>query len=236
MSENLRVGVEVLFNLAYLIVIWLLVVQMWRHQDRVAPTDRAVAGRFRWMFLLLALGDSGHVGFRVLAYARGGLQANPVLVGVGALSTAVTVTIFYMLLVDAWRLRYERPLGMAGWFLLGTGVLRLVIMLLPGNDWGQVVPPQPMSLIRNIPLAILGIGVMLLILRDAYRAGDRPFQGIGWCILISYLFYAPVILFVQQVPMVGMLMIPKTLAYVAMALIAYRTFYRVDNQPAVLAT
>lgn len=235
MPENMRIAVEVLFNIGYLAVIWLLVVMMWRNQERVPGPDRAVARRVRWMFFLLALGDSGHVGLRVLAYARGGLEANPLLVGFGALSTAVTVTFFYMLLVDVWRLRYDRQLGAFGWFLLGMGVLRLVIMVLPGNDWGQVVPPQPMSLVRNIPLVVQGLGVMVLILRDAYRSEDRPFQWIGWSILLSYLFYAPVILFVQQAPLVGMLMIPKTLAYVAIAVIAYRAFYLPEGQRSPVA-
>ena len=43
--------------------------------------------------------------------------------------------------------------------------------------------------------------------------------------------YIPVILFVQQVPTIGMLMIPKTLAYVAIGFIAYFSLYR---QPAVV--
>jgi hypothetical protein len=45
-----------------------------------------------WAFALLALGDTGHVGFRVVAYALGGLEAHAGLVGLGALSTAYTVT------------------------------------------------------------------------------------------------------------------------------------------------
>jgi hypothetical protein len=101
----------------------------------------------------------------------------------------------------------------------------LIIMLFPQNDWSAVVPPQPWGLIRNLPLMIMGLGVMVLILRDAYRTSDRPFKWIGWCILASYAFYTPVILFVQQVPALGMLMIPKTLAYVAIAVIAYRALY-----------
>ena len=27
----------------------------------------------------------------------------------------------------------------------------------------------------------MGLGVMVLILRDAYRTNDRPFKWIGWC-------------------------------------------------------
>jgi hypothetical protein len=232
MSEAMRMWVEIIFNIGYLIAVWTLVIMMARRQHVVAPENRAVAKRVMWAFALLALGDTGHVGFRVLAYSLGGLETQSIVLGVpiswvglGALATAITVTFFYMLMIDIWRLRYNKPLGIAGWFLLALGVFRLIIMLFPQNEWSSVVPPQPWGLIRNLPLIIMGLGVMILILRDAYRTQDRPFKWIGWCILASYAFYTPVILWVQQVPMLGMLMIPKTLAYVAIAVIAYRALY-----------
>jgi hypothetical protein len=232
MSEAMRMWVEIIFNIGYLIAVWTIVILMALRQDRVAPENRAVAKRVMWAFALLALGDTGHVGFRVLAYSIGGLEAQPIvlgvpisLVGLGALATAITVTFFYMLMIDIWHLGFNKPLGGAGWFLLAMGAFRLIIMLFPQNEWSAVVPPQPWGLIRNLPLMIMGLGVMALILRDAYRANDRPFKWIGWCILASYAFYTPVILFVAQVPMLGMLMIPKTLAYIAVAVIAYRALY-----------
>lgn len=232
MSEAMRMGVEIIFNIGYLIAVWTIVIMMARRRHVVAPEDRAVARRVLWAFALLALGDTGHVGFRVIAYSLGRLETQSIVlgipiswVGLGALATAITVTFFYMLMVDVWRLRFHKLLGVAGWFLLATGVFRLIIMLFPPNDWSQVVPPQPWGLIRNIPLMMLGLGVMILILRDAYRTNDRPFKWIGWMIAVSYAFYTPVILFVQQAPLLGMLMIPKTLAYVAIAVIAYRALY-----------
>lgn len=225
MPESARVAVEVAFNMTYLVVVWSLVALMWRNRGRVAAADRPVANRVIAMFALLALGDAGHVGFRVIAYARGGLEANPLLVGLGALSTAYTVTIFYMILVDVWRLRYHRPLGIAGWVLLAAGAVRLVLMAFPQNRWEQIVAPYDWSLLRNALLVIQGVGVMVLILRDAYRANDAPFKWIGWMVLASFAFYAPVILWVAQVPAIGMLMIPKTCAYVAIAVIAYRALW-----------
>ncbi len=36
-------------------------------------------------------------------------------------------------------------------------------------------------------------------------------------------------LFVQQVPMIGMLMIPKTIAYVAIGFLAYRDLYKMGS-------
>ncbi|MBK8050454.1 MAG: DUF2807 domain-containing protein [Anaerolineales bacterium] len=83
-------------------------------------------------------------------------------------------------------------------------------MVPPANEWNNIVPPQPWSLVRNLPLMLQGLGVAYLILRDARTAHDRPFVWIGVSILVSYACYLPVILFVQQAPAVGMLMIPKT--------------------------
>jgi hypothetical protein len=225
-------SVEIIFNIAYLIAVWGLVLAMQRQQQHVKPADQNVARRIKWAFVLLALGDTGHVGFRVIAYALGGLEANPVLVGIGALATAITVTLFYMLLVDVWRLRYGRSLGWFGWLLLAAGVVRLGVMAFPQNQWDQVVAPYNWSLARNALLTVQGLGVMGLILRDAAARRDTPFTWIGVMIALSFAFYAPVILWVAQVPMLGMLMIPKTCAYLGVALIAYRALYRQAMQPA----
>jgi hypothetical protein len=226
MSEQMRVWLEVIFNISYLVVVWTIVILMIVRRNRVVPENRALATRFIWAFALLALGDTGHVGFRVIAYLLGGLEVNPALVGAGAFSTAVTVTFFYMLMVDIWRLRFRKSLGLFGWFLLGAGVIRLIILSFPQNAWGQVVAPYNWSLLRNSLLVIQGVGVTFLILRDAIRSHDRAFTWIGAMIVLSFTFYTPVILWVQWVPLLGMLMIPKTCAYLVVAFIAYFELFR----------
>lgn len=130
-----------------------------------------------------------------------------------------------MLMVDVWRLRFNKPLGWFGWLLLAAGVVRLVVMAFSQNQWDQVVAPYAWSLVRNAFLTLQGLGLMVLILNDADKAKDRSFRWIGIMIALSFAFYAPVILWVQWVPVLGMLMIPKTCAYVGIALIAYRELY-----------
>jgi hypothetical protein len=229
--------VEVLFNVAYLIVVWGLVVAMIRHQPQVPEQDKPVSKLFIWAFALLALGDTGHVGFRVLAYSMDGLGTTITLlgrevglVGLGALSTAITVTLFYVLMLVIWHRRFDKPYGWFGALLIIATVARFAIMLLPQNQWNNEVPPQPWGIIRNLPLTILGLGVATLILRDALATRDNTFKWIAIMILVSYALYIPVILFVQTTPMVGMLMIPKTLAYVAIGFIAYRDLF-LGRQP-----
>jgi hypothetical protein len=219
---------EVSFNLTYLVVVWSLVIGMARRRQQMSPADRPLVRLFIWAFGLLALGDTGHVGFRVLAYALDGLDSSLTvfgaqvgLVGVGALATSITVTIFYALMVAIWWTRFDKRPGWFAYLLLAAAVVRLVLVLSPANEWNRTVPPQPWALYRNLPLILQGLGVAYLILRDARASNDRVFTWVGVMILISYAFYMPVILLVQQFPLIGMLMIPKTMAYVAIAFLAY---------------
>jgi hypothetical protein len=236
MSENIRMWMEVSFNIVYLIVVWGLVITMIRRRSIVTPKNKRAGDLVLMAFALLVLGDTGHVGFRVWAYAQGGLESQLSvagrsigLVGLGTLSTAVTVTLFYVLMLELWRVRYDRRFGWFEYLLLAAAVFRLIFMILPVNEWNRVVPPQPWSTIRNLPLTFLGLGVSYLILREARRVGDASFTWIGIMILVSYACYIPVILFVQQAPMVGMLMIPKTMAYVAIGFLAYHELFRLPT-------
>ncbi|MBN1537658.1 MAG: hypothetical protein JW908_13050 [Anaerolineales bacterium] len=233
MSEAARMWIEIGFNITYLVVIWLLVGVMIRRYPHLADNDKKAARLAIWAFGLLALGDTGHVGFRVLAYALGDINASIHigkislgLVGTGAFSTAITVTFFYMLILFLWRERFNKKYNWFSIFLLAAGIVRLGLMASPMNEWNSVVPPQPWSLWRNIPLIIQGSGVACLILRDSTRKKDKRFQWIGIMILVSFACYLPVILWVQQHPMLGMLMIPKTIAYVVIGFIAYNCLYR----------
>ncbi len=73
---------------------------MFRRRGELSGERRRLADLVTLAFALLALGDTGHVGFRVWAYALGGLESQVTvlgraisLVGAGALATAVTVTL-----------------------------------------------------------------------------------------------------------------------------------------------
>ncbi|MFM8322044.1 MAG: hypothetical protein ACKOC5_14120 [Chloroflexota bacterium] len=241
MSESMRMWVEIGFNISYLVVVWGLVITLVRKRGELPEGLRVQSDLATWAFALLALGDTGHVGFRVWAYALGSLDSRvPVLgyslslVGVGALATAYTVTLFYMLALELWRVRFGRRYGWFEYLLLAAGVVRLAIMALPANEWSRSVPPQPWSLLRNLPLMLQGLGLAYLVLREARRAHDRAFTWVGVSILVSYACYTPVILFVQSMPLLGMLMIPKTMAYVAIGFIIYADLHG-GRQPAMRA-
>ena len=229
MSDTMRMYVEVGFNISYLVVVWVMTIMMTMQMSRVAKENRAIASLFRWAFVLLALGDSGHVGFRVAAYALGGLEKNSLLVGIGALATAITVTFFYVVMLYIWKERFTGTLGPFEFVLLASVLVRMIVMAFPQNDWGNTVPPVFWGPFRNLFLVILGVGVLYLYMRDSSRVGDNLFRWMGICIFFSYLFYAPVILFARDFPLVGMLMIPKTVMYLAIQFLAYRGLWPQKN-------
>jgi len=112
---------EIGFNILSLLSIYLIVGLMFHRyrSENYAPQPGSVP--LLWAFSLLALGDTGHVGFRLLAFARGGLEQNEVLVGLGALASAVTITMFYMLMLEIWRRQNNKS------------KTRMVIMAFPEN-------------------------------------------------------------------------------------------------------
>ena len=61
----------------------------------------------------------------------------------------------------------------------------------------------------------------MLFYRSVKSRGDRAFRWMWLTILLSFGFYIPVVLWAEIVPMLGMLMIPKTCAYVWTVLIGY---------------
>ena len=219
------IQMEIGFNILYLITIYLLVGLMIRRYRSKDYENLPGSASFLLAFLLLAVGDTGHVGFRLLAFSRGGLEANEVLVGLGALATAITITLFYMLMIDVWRKQARVKQSWLFVVVLLTGIIRFVIMTLPENTWGQVVPPFKFSLIRNSFLILMGILVVYAFLKDGRLLKNTFLNRSALAVIISFACYIPVILFVQKAPMIGMLMIPKTIAYVFLAVIGYRRLF-----------
>ena len=214
---------EISFNIIYLLIIYIFVLIMLLRLK--FTKEKIITYRYALAFFLLALGDTGHVGFRVLAFLNGGLENNSLLVGAGALSTAITITFFYMIFLDIWKISFNKQMDLLYYALMAIGIIRLIIMAFPQNEWGRVVPIFEWSLLRNFPLMIIGISVAYLMLRDSIRNQDYRYRNIGLCIVFSYIFYLPVILFVQVIPIVGMLMIPKTIAYLFMAWFSFKYYF-----------
>ena len=67
---------------------------------------------------------------------------------------------------------------------------------------------------NNIPFTIMGIIIIVIFAQEIKRTDDKAFRYIPIAVALSFGFYLPVVLFSGIFPIIGMLMIPKTMAYV----------------------
>ena len=168
---------------------------------------------FGIMTLLLGCGDAFHLVPRVLNYWTDGDYT--AALGIGKLVTSITMTLFYILIEYARRDRYkitgEKGVLASVWIL---GIIRIALCCFPQNGWTSAEPSLLWGILRNIPFALLGILTVVLWLRSAKN--DKPLRLMWLAVTLSFLFYIPVVLFAQTMPMIGMLMLPKTCMYVWM--------------------
>lgn len=208
---------ETLFDTVYLISVITIGILM----IRGSKGDRQFR-LFGWMAVVLGAGDSFHLVPRALALCTTGLENYTVPLGLGKWTTSVTMTVFYVLLYYVWRQRYQiRGLKSLTAAVYGLAGARIALCMMPQNQWLNAKGPLSWGIYRNIPFALLGLLVVVLFYRSAKERRDQAFCHMWLTIVLSFGFYIPVVLWADAIPLIGMLMIPKTCAYVWTVLIGY---------------
>ena len=209
--------VETLFDAVYLVTVITLGILMIR-----GSKGNAQFRLFGLMAVVLGAGDAFHLVPRALALCTTGLESYTVPLGLGKWITSVTMTVFYVLLYYVWRQRYQIK-GRNGLTaaVYGLAAARAALCMMPQNRWRSADAPLIWGIYRNIPFALLGLLIIVLFYKSAKEHGDRAFRWMWLTIVLSFGFYIPVVLWADAVPLIGMLMIPKTCAYVWTVLIGY---------------
>ena len=216
---------ETLFDVVYLTTVITVGILMIR-----GCKGNAQFRLFGWMAVVLGAGVSFHLVPRAVALCTTGLENYTVPLGLGKAITSVTMTVFYVLLYYVWRKRYQvtgrKELTAAVYLLAGV---RVLLCLMPQNQWLSANAPLSWGIYRNIPFALLGLLVIVLFYQSAKSHQDRAFRWMWLTIVLSFGFYIPVVLWADTVPLVGMLMIPKTCAYVWTIFIGYFAMRRENS-------
>ena len=182
---------------------------------------------FGIMAVVLGCGDAFHLVPRAFALCTSGLEHFTTALGIGKFITSITMTIFYVILYYVWRIRYkvngQQNLTIAVYAL---AAIRIILCLFPQNAWTSADAPLSWGIYRNIPFTILGLIIIVLFYRSAKEKKDEQFKHMWLTIVISFGFYLPVVLFADKIPMIGMLMIPKTCAYVWTVVIGFRAMMK----------
>ncbi|MFV0478942.1 MAG: hypothetical protein ACK5LZ_00005 [Anaerorhabdus sp.] len=175
---------------------------------------------FGVMTLILGIGDAFHLVPRMIGLCTTGLEDYTVALGIGKLVTSITMTIFYVLLYRFWCLRFGKESKAMTGVIYGHAIVRIALCLLPQNQWTSADAPLMWGIIRNIPFVVLGILVFAVFVKT--RSQSKTLKYMPLAIALSFAFYIPVVLFADAIPLVGMLMLPKTCMYVWMIWMGYK--------------
>ena len=161
--------------------------------------------------LLLGLGDAFHLIPRMVALNADGLESHAEALGTGKLITSVTMTFFYVVMYVFLIMREKKAPPM--WLHILYGVLfliRIVLVALPQNNWiGE--SPYVWNVVRNIPFVMMG--AVFIGLSFSYCREDRCFKWMWLLVIFSFVFYLITALGATFVPILGLMMLPKTVCY-----------------------
>lgn len=165
--------------------------------------------------LTLCGGDAFHLVPRVIRAFKGSNDKIKKQLGRGLQISSITMTAFYIILMYIWQNTfYEMSIPVALEIIIWvSAVVRMAICFLPQNNWCSDEGNMTLSIIRNAVFAVTGIGVIILyaISGNTY---DYHMTRMVAAIIISFGCYLPVTLLSKKYPKVGLLMIPKTCAYI----------------------
>ncbi len=163
--------------------------------------------------LVLGCGDAFHLVPRVLDYWLPGDYT--AMLGIGKLITSITMTVFYLILEYIRRDKYQSKPG-AVKIVWALSAIRILLCLFPQNAWTSADAPVSWGIIRNIPFVVIGLMAVVFWFCDA--KADKTFRFMYLAVLLSFAFYLPVVVLARTIPIMGMLMLPKTVMYIWMIL------------------
>lgn len=208
--------VEIIFDLSYLLTVLISAGLLYK---------TAETGSLRWQYALMAFilgfGDAFHLIPRIYAMTDRKDRDHTVSLGIGKFITSITMTVFYLFLWEIGKGYYgfhvDRYVSM---IVYSIALLRILLCILPQNGWTHKKPSLRWGIIRNVPFFILGMAVMTYYIIGAIKNGGS-LSFLWLAILISFACYLPVVLYSNKNPKVGMLMLPKSCAYVAIVLMGF---------------
>ena len=179
---------------------------------------------FGIMTLILGFGDAFHLVPRIIALNTTGLGDYTAALGFGKLTASITMTLFYVILYHIWKMRYnvtdKNTLTVSVYV---SAVTRIILCLFPQNNWLSIDAPYEWGIYRNIPFVVLGIIIIVIYFQMARKNNDHVFRFLWFAVLLSFIFYIPVVLWADINPLFGMFMLPKTCAYVWIVWMGFRS-------------
>lgn len=174
----------------------------------------------------LCFGDAFHLVPRVLRAVKGSNEKIERQLGIGLQISSITMTIFYILLLYIWKQTFYEMTApvMLEILIWVSAAVRIVVCMLPQNNWCGKAGNRKLSVIRNAVFAVTGICVIVLYMMSGNTYGYHMTR-MAAAIVVSFGCYLPVTLLSKKMPKIGMLMIPKTCAYIWMIVMGLQLLF-----------
>lgn len=174
----------------------------------------------------LCFGDAFHLVPRVLRAVKGSNEKIERQLGIGLQISSITMTIFYILLLYIWKQTFCEMTApvMLEILIWVSAAVRIVVCMLPQNNWCGEEGNCKLSVIRNAVFAVTGICVIVLYVMSGNTYGYHMTR-MAAAIVVSFGCYLPVTLLSKKMPKIGILMIPKTCAYIWMIVMGLQLLF-----------
>lgn len=174
----------------------------------------------------LCFGDAFHLVPRVLRAVKGSNEKIERQLGIGLQISSITMTVFYILLLYIWKQTFYAMTApvMLEILIWVSAAVRIAVCMLPQNNWCGKEGNRKLSVIRNAVFAVTGICVIVLYVMSGNTYGYHMTR-MAAAIIVSFGCYLPVTLLSKKMPKIGMLMIPKTCAYVWMIVMGLQLLF-----------
>ena len=176
------------------------------------------------------------MGFRIFIFFSGlelESELAKILFGVGFVMTNITMTYFYVALFHAWAKlygnNYSTKKNVKFYFIIVyiCFLIRIFLILLPYNHWFDYEPPLDFGfdfrIITAIPLYIIGFLTVGFMFKHSKTELQNPSNiNPDWsrgnynasiCYIVSFICFSFTVFLVVYIPLMGLFMIPKTIAY-----------------------
>lgn len=200
--------IEVAFDTTYLLTAFLLGIYLLIFSRGTRDI------MFGAMALLLVMGDCFHLIPRIKSALNPQNKHFGNALAKGKLITSIGMTVFYVMLWHIALYCFEIKYALAFTLVIYVlAVIRIVLVAIPKDSFNIEVHSSLKAGIRNAPFVLMGVIVAATFF--IHRAELSGLLGYMWLLIaLSFAFYLPVVFGAGKYPMLGMLMLPKSVIYI----------------------
>lgn len=214
---------EIVFDVAFLGTIFTLGYLLLKNKG-----DFTIHSLFGVMALVLGAGSLFYFITKIVVFFSVDSNKYATLLGIGKLVSSITVTLFLLILFMVYKLQYsvnnQKLIEVLFYFL---GAARIILCLMPQNQWASNDPPIMWSIFRNIPFFIMSITLIILFVKEIRNKLDRDFIFMPFAIFFATIFFIPVTIWQDSSTLMGLFIMLRSLCYLWIIWMGYKDLKKV---------